>query len=175
MRQIFETLGNFFLRMAFRCIKNRRVGIKSVEQIKWWLEEHGIERSTAALIDGFLRAHDIRLTGIRLCSHGVTYSFDEFLKWFQSDDGYEPLENEFAIFWNHSHAEAVVGVFAKMRDGRYVDVAGRVYDNAIDFKSLADYRMILNVPDDAVIPLPLEHLNQENPDYIRPVKEEKAS
>lgn len=141
--------------------RNNKVGTKTTAEIKAWLETHGIDRSTAAHISGFMKAHDIDLGAIRLCSYGLTYSFDEFLEWFKNDDSsLVPVENKFAIFWNSSHAEAVIAVFTKYTDGMWLSSDGMSYDNCCRFVSMAQYRMILNVPDDMNIPLPLGFLDE---------------
>lgn len=141
--------------------RNKKVGTKTTAEIKSWLETHGIDRSTAAHISGFLKAYDIDLGAIRLCSYGLTYSFDEFLEWFKNDDSsLVPAENKFAIFWNSSHAEAVIAVFTKYTDGMWLSSDGMSYDNCCRFVSMAQYRMILNVPDDMNIPLPLGFLDE---------------
>ena len=128
--------------------RNKKVGTKTTAEIKAWLETHGIDRSTAAHISGFMKAHDIDLGAIRLCSYGLTYSFDEFLEWFKNDDSsLVPVENKFAVF-------------TKYTDGMWLSSDGMSYDNCCRFVSMAQYRMILNVPDDMNIPLPLGFLDE---------------
>ena len=144
---------------------NKLVCTKTVAEIKSYLETHGIDRSTAAHISGFMKAYDIDLGAIRLCSYGLTYSFDEFLEWFKNDDSsLVPVENKFAIFWNSSHAEAVIAVFEGRPDGIlghfWKSSDGLSYRNCCRFVSMAQYRMILNVPDDMNIPLPLGFLDE---------------
>lgn len=144
---------------------NKLVCTKTVAEIKSYLETHGIDRSTAAHISGFLKAHDIDLGAIRLCSYGLTYSFDEFLEWFKNDDSsLVPVENKFAIFWDKCHSKAKIAVF----EGRTDEILGHFwkssdglsYRNCCRFVSMAQYRMILNVPDDMNIPLPLGFLDE---------------
>lgn len=82
-------------------------------------------------------------------------------EWFKNDDSsLVPVENKFAIFWNSSHAEAVIAVFTKYTDGMWLSSDGMSYDNCCRFVSMAQYRMILNVPDDMNIPLPLGFLDE---------------
>lgn len=154
---------------------NKLVCTKTVAEIKSYLETHGIDRSTAAHISGFMKAYDIDLGAIRLCSYGLTYSFDEFLEWFKNDDSsLVPVKNKFAIFWNSSHAEAVIAVFTKYTDGMWLSSDGMSYDNCCRFVSMAQYRMILNVPDDMNIPLPLGFLDEvQTKETETPAEDEK--
>lgn len=145
--------------------RNKKVGTKTTAEIKAWLETHGIDRSTAAHISGFMKAHDIDLGAIRLCSYGLTYSFDEFLEWFKNDDSsLVPVENKFAIFWDKCHSKAKIAVFEGKTDGImgrfWLASDGSSHRNCCRFVSMAQYRMILNVPDDMNIPLPLGFLDE---------------
>lgn len=167
MKQLKNALRELWYALKWPFIKKRMVGNKTTEQIKDWLETHGIERSTAAHIMGFLAAHNIRLGQIQLCNHGLTYSFEEFMKWWiRPDEGLKPVENELAIFWKEgNHVSACVSVYKEMKNGLYCDCAGRMWGNAIRFCSIADLRMIINVPDDLEIPLNLEHIEKARGEY----------
>jgi hypothetical protein len=160
--------------------RDKKVGTKTTAEIKAWLETHGIDRSTAAHISGFLKAYDIDLGAIRLCSYGLTYSFDEFLEWFKNDDSsLVPVENKFAIFWDKCHSKAKIAVFEGRTDGIlghfWKSSDGLSYRNCCRFVSMAQYRMILNVPDDMNIPLPLGFLDegQTKETEKKPAEDEK--
>ena len=160
--------------------RNKKVGTKTTAEIKAWLETHGIDRSTAAHISGFMKAHDIDLGAIRLCSYGLTYSFDEFLEWFKNDDSsLVPVENKFAIFWDKCHSKAKIAVFEGKTDGImgrfWLSSDGSSHRNCCRFVSMAQYRMILNVPDDMNIPLPLGFLDevQTKETKKKPAEDEK--
>ena len=160
--------------------RNKKVGTKTTAEIKAWLETHGIDRSTAAHFSGFLKAYDIDLGAIRLCSYGLTYSFDEFLEWFKNDDSsLVPVENKFAIFWDKCHSKAKIAVFEGKTDGImgrfWLSSDGSSHRNCCRFVSMAQYRMILNVPDDMNIPLPLGFLDevQTKETKKKPAEDEK--
>lgn len=153
----------------FKKKEKQLVGKKTIAEIKAWLETHGIERSTAAHIHGFMKAYGIDLGAIQLCSYGLTYSFDEFLEWWNTDSSLEPKINKPAIFWAYDHSMAQVSILKDIdgeqpdQDGMeeavwYESSMGMSYPNCCLFVSMAQYRMILNVPNDMDIPLPLGHL-----------------
>lgn len=143
------------------------VGKKTIAEIKAWLETHGIERSTAAHIHGFMKAYGIDLGAIQLCPYGLTYSFDEFLEWWNTDSSLEPKINKPAIFWADDHAMAQVSILSSVELDEmdetlwYESSSGMSYPNCCLFVSMAQYRMILNVPNDMDIPLPLGHLKSK--------------
>lgn len=136
-------------------------GHKTMNEVVAWLETHGIDRSTAAQIMGFLRAFDITLPMINLCNYGLTYSFSEFVDWFYSKpEDTTPQENQVCIFWDNDNSEAVIGVLkeTKGKPGypltSYVDNEGVAYSNCMRFDTLAQYRTLLNTPNEEEIPLP---------------------
>lgn len=157
---------NFLYRLFFGEDRAERiVGGKTIAQIIDWLETHGIERSTAAQIMGFLTAYGVNLGQIKLCSYGLTYSFEEFIEWWKTpQESMEPKENYYAIFWDDVRGDAIIGIFKIKSSDNYYDTAGNSYSNACIFRNFAEYRMILNTPDDMDIPLPLTHLLKHKED-----------
>lgn len=135
-------------------------GRKTIAEIETWLETCGIERSTAAHIMGFLSAYGIVLPQVKLCTHGLTYSFENFKDWFYTpSDDTTPKENSICIFWNKTNSEAVIAVLTDVvcnKKGKkyYVASNGFEYLRCMRFDTLAQYRCIINTPDDIEIPLP---------------------
>ena len=150
-----------FLRRAFCGFSKETVYVsdKTLADIKYWLEHNGVRAETAAQIKGFLAAYGIELGPVRLCNYGFVYCFEDFMKWWKEPrTSYEPVENDYAIMWDDDRRKAIIAVFMERKEGRFVDQAGVPHDNACRFYALADYRMILNEPDDCELPLPLEFL-----------------
>lgn len=133
-------------------------GRRSVSEVVSWLETHGIERGTAAQVQGFLRAYDISLPQIALCNYGLTYTFAEFAEWFYAEkEDYSPRENTICIFWNDDNAQAIIGVLsAKVSDSEfpYNSFDGGRYKHCMRFDTLSQYRQLLNTPNGDPVALP---------------------
>lgn len=136
-------------------------GHRTMNEVVAWLETHGIDRSTAAQIMGFLRAFDIKLPMINLCNYGLTYSFNEFVEWFYSKpEDTTPKENSVCIFWGDDNQKALVGVLKEIKGKpgypktTYEDHRGYKHKFCMRFDNLAQFRTLLNTPSGEDIPLP---------------------
>lgn len=140
--------------------KNKLIGgYKTMNDIKAWLEQHGITMATAAQIMGFLKAYGIELPQINMCGYGLPYSFTDFTKWFfEKADDRMPEENTICVMWD-KNAEAIISVLAKtdkMIDGsfRFIDHRGVAFSRCMELETIGQYRYVLNVPDDMPLDLP---------------------
>lgn len=141
----------------FNFFRRKKVSIgqsdKTLQMVVHWLETHGIEKSVAAQVHGFLSAHNLKLPPIALCQYGLPYSFSEFLEWFEAPvEDCTPKVNDLCIFWNgKDHHNAIIGV---LTDCDLDDVPlfsankDMLFDNCIKFTNMSAYRTVLNTPND---------------------------
>lgn len=141
---------------------------KTVGDIVVWLQEHGINRSTANSIYGFLKAYDIELPPFELCMYGMTYDFNEFLGWFYSAKASTDVKvNDLCIFWDKGcRGKAIIAVLTEVTENcSYIpNVDCTPYEYCVKLDTLAQYRAILNTPDD----IELEYEKK----YEKPVPDE---
>lgn len=140
--------------------KNKLIGgYKTLNDVKAWLEQHGITMATAAQVMGFLKAYGMELPQINMCGYGLPYSFADFTRWFfERGNDSLPEENTMCVMWD-KNAEAIISILTKVEeveDGsyRFIDHRGIAFRWCMELNTLGEYRYVLNVPDDMELEQP---------------------
>lgn len=153
MKKLLRSIKHLFVK--HRIVDNNR----TVAEVVSWLETHGIERGTAAQVQGFLAAYGFDLPQISLCNYGLTYTFKEFREWFYSEpEDYTPKIGQICIFWDDKlNQDAKVAALIEIdtnSDFPFMSNSEACYQNCIQYDNLAQYRTVLNTAEDMEIPLP---------------------